>query len=83
MERRGSGFKKIQADYRRTVNYRSEVEPQFRSTPTSFFVTLYNLNYNVPIEKTDLQEKKQAFEALIAGLNISASTKENISMFWF
>ena len=46
MERRGSGFKKIKADYRRAVNYRNEVEPLFRSTPTSFFVTLYNLNYN-------------------------------------
>ena len=40
MERRGSGFKKIKADYRRAVNYRKEVEPLFRSTPTSFFVTL-------------------------------------------
>lgn len=92
MERRGSGFKKIKADYRRAVNYRSEVEPQFRSIPTSFFVTLYNLNYNVPIEKTGLadekqafndektglQEKKQAFETMIAGLDISAPTKENI-----
>lgn len=48
MERRGSGFKKIKADYRRAVNYRKEVEPLFRSTPTSFFVTLYNLNYNIP-----------------------------------
>ena len=52
MERRGSGFRKIKADYRRAVNYRDEIEPLFRSTPTSFFVTLYNLNYSVPIEKT-------------------------------
>lgn len=50
MERRGSGFRKIKADYRRAVNYRSDIEPQFRSTPTSFFAALYNLNYNVPIE---------------------------------
>lgn len=95
MERRGSGFKKIKADYRRAVNYRNEVEPLFRSTPTSFFVTLYNLNYNVPIErtdltdlsdekqasdeeKTDLQEKKQAFEVLISNLKVSAPTKNNI-----
>lgn len=41
MERRGSGFKKIKADYRHAVNYRPEVEPMFRSTPTSFFATLY------------------------------------------
>ena len=92
MERRGSGFRKIKADYRRAMNYRDEIEPLFRSTPTSFFVTLYNLNYSVPIEKTgladkkqvfidektDLQEKKQAFEVMVADLNVSAPTKENI-----
>ncbi len=92
MERRGSGFKKIKADYRRAVNYRSEVEPLFRSTSTSFFVTLYNLNYNVPIEKTGLldkkqafneektglQEKKQVFGMLVDSLNVSTPTKENI-----
>ena len=92
MERRGSGFRKIKADYRRAVNYRDEIEPLFRSTPTSFFVTLHNLNYSVPIEKTgladkkqvfidektDLQEKKQAFEVMVADLNVSAPTKENI-----
>ncbi len=51
MEHRESGFKKIKAAYRNAVNYRPEVEPKFRSTPTSFFVTLYNLNYNIPVEK--------------------------------
>ncbi len=34
MERRGSGFKKIKADYRHAVNYRPEVEPKFVSTST-------------------------------------------------
>lgn len=58
MERRGSGFKKIKSDYRRAANYRSEVEPLFRSTPTSFFVTLYNLNYNVPVEKVLITPEK-------------------------
>lgn len=48
-------------------NYRSEVEPLFRSTPSSFFVTLYNLNYNVPVDNINvlreesLHDKKQAF----------------------
>lgn len=74
------------------MNYRKEVEPLFRSTPTSFFVTLYNLNYNIPIEKTGLaeekqafnvektglQEEKQAFETRIAGLDVTAPTKGNI-----
>lgn len=90
MERRGSGFKKIKADYRRAVNYRSEVEPAFRSTPTSFFVTLYNLNYNVPIEKVLIDSQKVAVDGekvlmtsenlsiqnAIDGLNANKNTKE-------
>lgn len=91
MERRGSGFKKIKADYRRAVNYRSEVEPVFRSTPTSFFVTLYNLNYNLPIEKVLIDTEKVAVdgekvliasanllvEAAIDSLNTNRNTKRN------
>lgn len=74
MERRGSGFKKIKADYRHAVNYRPEVEPMFRSTPTSFFATLYNLNYNVPIEKLLITSQKVAFideKVSIASSNLS------------
>ncbi len=91
MERRGSGFKKIKADYRHAVNYRPEVEPMFRSTPTSFFATLYNLNYNVPIEKVLIDPEKIAvegenvliasdnllIEAAIDSLNANKNTKEN------
>lgn len=58
MERRGSGFRKIKADYRNAINYRPEVEPVFRSTPTSFFATLYNLNYGIPIEKVLITPEK-------------------------
>ncbi|MBO5486176.1 MAG: hypothetical protein J5988_04495 [Eubacterium sp.] len=54
MERRGSGFKKIKDDYHKAVNFRSELEPQFYSDATSFWVTLYNLNYKVPIEKVSI-----------------------------
>ena len=54
MERRGSGFKKIREDYHNAVNFRPELEPKFYSDPFSFWVTLYNLNYRVPIEKTDV-----------------------------
>ena len=74
MERRGSGFKKIKADYRRAVNYRAEVEPMFRSTPTSFFATLYNLNYNIPIENVLIDPQKVAVDGenvLIASENLS------------
>lgn len=91
MERRGSGFKKIKADYRHAVNYRPEVEPIFRSTPKSFFATLYNLNYKVPIEKVLIDPKKVTvdgekvliasenllIEAAIDSLNANKNTKEN------
>lgn len=62
MERRGSGFRKIKADYRNAANFRPELEPKFNSTPTSFFVTLYNLNYNIPIEERATEHEKVAFE---------------------
>lgn len=92
MERRGSGFKKIKSDYRHAVNYRSEIEPIFRSTPTSFFVTLYNLNYNVPVENVSITPEKVAvgeenvliasenllIEAAIDKLNANKNTKENV-----
>lgn len=71
MERRGSGFKKIKADYRHAVNYRSEVEPLFKSTPTSFFVTLYNLNYNVPVEKMLIDPKKVAIDGKNVAIEIA------------
>lgn len=51
MERRGSGFKKIKGDYRKEVNYKENLEPKFYSDNNSFWVTLFNLNYDVPIEK--------------------------------
>ncbi len=62
MERRGSGFRKIKTDYHNAVNFRPELEPKFSSTPTSFFVTLYNLNYHVPIAEKPAEDKKVTFE---------------------
>ena len=56
MERRGSGFKKIKADYHRAVNFREALEPQFYSDRTNFIVTLFNLNYGVEVGKTGKQE---------------------------
>lgn len=63
----------------------------FRSTPTSFFATLYNLNYNIPIEKVLIDPEKIAvegenvliasdnllIEAAIDSLNANKNTKEN------
>ncbi len=62
MERRGSGFKKIKSDYRTAFNYRPEAEPKFYSDSSSFWVTLYNLNYNSSGEKVSPGNKKLAFE---------------------
>ena len=92
MERQGSGFKKITESYHAAHNYRSELEPQFYSDASSFQVTLYNLNYGLPIhetgladekqtserEKTVLQNEKQTFESLLAGLTVSTPTKDHM-----
>lgn len=51
MERRGSGIKKIKGDYRKEANYKEKLEPKFYSDNNSFWVTLFNLNYEVPVEK--------------------------------
>ena len=61
-ERRDSGFKKIKEDYHNAVNYRPELEPKFYSDISSFIVTLYNLNYNVPVEKVSVGPDKNASE---------------------
>ena len=66
MERRGSGFRKIKTDYHNAINFVPELEPGFSSTPTSFFVTLYNLNYCVPVksaENMSAETEKVTFEA--------------------
>ena len=92
MERRGSGFRKIKDDYRRAVNYHPELEPKFYSDTTSFWVTLYNLNYHVAIdridigtkkqlfqnEKTVVSKQKQLFESKVNELQVSTITKKKI-----
>ena len=65
MERRGSGFKKIKGDYRKEVNYKENLEPKFYSDNNSFWVTLFTLNYDVPIEKDTkviIEDKKVAIK---------------------
>lgn len=85
MERRGSGFKKIKDGYHKAVNFRSELEPQFYSDATSFWVTLYNLNYKVPIEKVTIEKKKVAideekvaFEERLNAINFTKASKRKI-----
>ncbi|MCD7785571.1 MAG: putative DNA binding domain-containing protein [Oscillospiraceae bacterium] len=77
MERRGSGFKKIKDDYHFAVNYRPELEPKFYSDISTFKVTLYNLNYNVPVEKVLIDTEKVSIEeekVLITSRNLSMQT---------
>lgn len=74
MERQGSGFKKITDAYHSAYNFREELEPQFYSDFSSFHVTLYNLNYNVPIEPPGIDHGKVAIERdnfTIEGSNIA------------
>jgi len=61
MERRGSGFKKIKDDYANETNYKKSLEPKFYSDNNSFWVTLYNLNYDVIISKNT--DKKVAIKS--------------------
>ncbi len=46
MERRGSGLKKIIESYEFERRYTDELKPEFRSTESSFFTVLRNLNYD-------------------------------------
>ena len=88
MERQGSGFKKITEAYHFAHNYHAELEPKFYSDAVSFHVTLYNLNYNIPIEEAEKQfvdtpqtahwTKKQSVEQSIHGLIASNSTKDKL-----
>ena len=86
MERRGSGFKKIKADYHRAVNFREALEPQFYSDRTNFIVTLFNLNYGVEVGKTGKQEnrktgnQKGAVPQWIQGLPYKQPTLEKITL---
>ena len=57
MERRGSGFKKIQSVYQSQYLYTDEMRPQFYSDKDTFILTLKNLNYKKGAEKG--AEKKQ------------------------
>lgn len=46
MERRGSGFKKIVADYEKQPNYTEDIRPIFDGEYEDFILTLFNVNYD-------------------------------------
>lgn len=47
IERRGSGLRKIIEAYQFEENYTEKLKPEFKSTESSFFVILPNLNYKM------------------------------------
>ena len=75
MERRGSGLRKIIEAYQAEENYKEELKPEFRSTESSFFTVLKNLNYSteksgdrVAIKSSDkvaIKNKNEQLEAII------------------
>ncbi len=56
MERRGSGFRKINEDYRKAIYARPEVQPNYYSNHATFIITLYNLNYGIPVEGNEYSQ---------------------------
>ncbi len=84
MERQGSGFKKITDAYYSAHNFRKELEPKFYSDFSSFHVILYNLNYNIPIDKALIDTEKVlitsqnlSMQMAIDSLRAKKNTKEN------
>lgn len=61
MERRGSGLKGMIEIYQKEENYKEELKPSFRSTQSSFFTTLKNLNF----ENQKSTSKKSRSEKMI------------------
>lgn len=63
MERRGSGFKKILADYEGQVEFDESKMPVFDADNDDFTLTLYNLNYGTnyatQINDNDTQDDTQ------------------------
>ena len=58
MERRGSGFRKIIADYQSQHRYSDELAPVFLSEYNAFFLTLKNLNYPLSGKGDEKGDKK-------------------------
>ena len=55
MERRGSGIKKILADYEGQVEFDESKMPVFEADNDDFTLTLYNLNYATQVNENDTQ----------------------------
>lgn len=63
MDRRGSGFKNILEDYKFYKAQENGLMPQFRSERSSFFITLWNLNYHVVKDGTKKQSDPEVIQS--------------------
>ncbi|MBS4750425.1 putative DNA binding domain-containing protein [Carnobacteriaceae bacterium zg-ZUI78] len=77
MERRGSGLKKILDNYEIQENYNETLKAEFRSTQSSFYIILKNLNYKVAIKNGD----KVAISIDKVAINIDKNQEEIILEF--
>ncbi len=67
MERRGSGLKKVLDIYESQEEYNVSLRPEFRSTQSSFFAVLKNLNYEYDKKTTVENGDKGAINPDIEG----------------
>mgnify|MGYP005884910729 CR=1 FL=1 len=66
MERRGSGFKKIQEEYHKAPRFSKSLEPEFFSTNSTFVVCMKNLNYSVDVQVSPTNEKVALADGKVA-----------------
>lgn len=80
MERRGSGIKKILDETAKLPGYSDEFKPSFRSTQSSFFVTLKNMNYRIHSlnDQVNYQVSDQVMTKLILEFCEVARSKQEI-----
>ena len=76
MERRGSGFKKIQSVYQSQYLYTDRLSPQFYSDKENFILTLKNLNYEGAekgAEKMKIQKMEERKEKILSLIKANTS----------
>ena len=91
MERRGSGFKKILADYKGQVEFDETKMPVFEADNDDFILTLYNLNYgssyatqaneNVIENVIEISEEKIKIWDIVRLIRLKVITYDDLSDF--
>lgn len=72
MERRGSGLRKIIEAYEAEENYKADLMPEFKSTESSFFVLMKNMNYDTQIDTQNDTENDTQNEGKNEGQKLTA-----------